>query len=619
MNWRSANWQHLKAFVWLRWRLLANGWRRGGQINFVVTMLFAVCALIAAVPLFVGSCLAATYLFAKLSPEHLLYVWDGLSLVFLFVWCIGLLTELQRTESLSLSKFLHLPVSLEGAFVINYLSSLFSLTTVLFVPILCGLALGLAFSKGVLLLVALPLLAAFLLMVTALSYQFQGWVASLMGNPRRRRTVIVAATALFILVAQLPNLLNFFAPWQGRADRSSALVRELEELNRDFQAKKFDAQEHLRRQQQLMEKHQQENEAAMAASAQKWRRAIQLLNWVLPIGWLPLGVMKAAEGNVLVPSLALLSLTTIGAGSLWRSYRTTLQIYRGQFNARKGRAPPAATAKASSAAPATGTQLLERRLPGLSEPVSAIALAGLRSLLRSPEAKMMLLTPLIMSLVVGGAILRHPGAVPLEFRPLAAFGAMIMVLFGMMQLMGNQFGFDRDGFRVFVLCAAPRRDILLGKNLAFFPLAAAMAGALVALLEALCPLRVDHLLAMVPQFVSMFLLFCLLVNLTSIYAPIYIAAGALKPGSPKLLVVLLQMVIFMIFFPLSQLPTLLPLGIEAFAEKLGWTRGVPIFLLLALVECAAIALLYHWMLVWQGGLLERREQRILQDVTKPAS
>jgi ABC-2 type transport system permease protein len=619
VSWRPANWQHLKAFVWLRWRLLANGWRRGGQVNYVITMVFAVCALVAALPLFVGGCLAGLFLLGKLSPVHLLYVWDGLCVAFVFLSCVGLLTELQRTESLSLSKFLHLPVSLEGAFFINYLSSLFSLTTVLFVPILFGLALGLAFSKGMLLLITLPLSAAFLLTVTALSYQFQGWLASLMSNPRRRRTVIVAATAVFILCAQLPNLLNLFAPWQQQADRSSALVRELEGLNRDFQAKKFDAQEHLRRQQQIMEKHEQENKAALAATAQKWQRAIKLLNWVLPIGWFPLGVMEAAEGNVLVPSLALVLLTTIGAGSLWRSYRTTLQLYRGQFTARKSRAAKAPDAKTSSFAPATGTQFLERRLPGLSEPVSAIALAGLRSLLRSPEAKMMLMTPLIMSLVAGGAILRHPNAVPLDLRPLTAFGAMIMVLFGMMQIMGNQFGCDRDGFRVFVLCAAPRRDILLGKNLAFFPLAAAMAGMLLALLEVLCPLRVDHLLAMPPQFVSMFLLFCLLVNLTSIYAPFYIAAGALKPGSPKMLIVLLQMAMFMVFFPLSQLPTLLPLGIEALAEQFGWTRGVPIFLLLALVECVAVAFLYRWALAWQGGLLERREQQILQAVTKLAS
>ena len=76
-------------------------------------------------------------------------------------------------------------------------------------------------SRGCCCCPSLPSLAAFLLMVTALTYQFQGWLASLMSNPRRRRTVIVATTAIFVLIAQLPNLLNFFAPWgaQQQADR----------------------------------------------------------------------------------------------------------------------------------------------------------------------------------------------------------------------------------------------------------------------------------------------------------------------------------------------------------------------------------------------------------------
>ena len=59
-----------------------------------------------------------------------------------------------------------------------------------------GLALALAVVQGpAACCSALPLLAAFLLAVTALTYQFQGWLASLMTNPRRRRTVIVVVTA----------------------------------------------------------------------------------------------------------------------------------------------------------------------------------------------------------------------------------------------------------------------------------------------------------------------------------------------------------------------------------------------------------------------------------------
>ena len=622
------NWQHLRAFVWLRWRLMANGWWRGGSFNFVLTMIFAVAALVATVPLFIGSFLVGLYLFAEVAPKGILYAWDALALGFALFWCVGLLAELQRTESLSLSKFLHLPVSVQGAFLINYVSSLFGLTTIFFVPVMCGFAVGLAFSKGPGLLAALPLLAAFLLMVTAISYQFQGWLASLMSNPRRRRTVLVAVTAVFVLIAQLPNLFNFIAPWGPRkqVNDMAALAQEHDKLEHDFQAKKIDEPEYVRRQDEINQQIE-ERMKGLHDGMNQWQRIATLLNWVLPIGWLPLGIVSAAEGNLRIASLALIAMTLLGAGSLWRAYRTTLRIYQGGFTTGSRQATtahtPSARAPADAAAAATvrknSARFLEARLPRLSEPVSAIALAGLRSLIRSPEAKMMLMTPLMMSVVIGGALVRQPHDVPALVRPLSAIGAIVMVLFGMVHLMANQFGFDRDGFRVFVLCAASRRDILLGKNLAFLPLAGAMAAMLVAIVEVVAPLRLDHLLAMLPQFISMYLLFCILTNMLSIYAPMAIAAGSLKPANPKTLPILLQLMTIFLFFPVAQAPALVPLGAEALLEQLGWRRGVPIYLLLAAAECVAIAFLYGCVLNLQGRLLQGREQKILESVTKTAA
>ena len=77
---------------------------------------------------------------------------------------------------------LHLPVSLKGAFLINYLSSFFCLTLLLFLPAMTALCLSLICTRGVAMLLVVPLLAAFLLMVTALTHQFQGWLAALMVN-----------------------------------------------------------------------------------------------------------------------------------------------------------------------------------------------------------------------------------------------------------------------------------------------------------------------------------------------------------------------------------------------------------------------------------------------------
>ena len=112
---------------------------------------------------------------------------------------------------------------------------------------------------------------------------------------------------------------------------------------------------------------------------------------------------------------------------------------------------------------------LEKKIPGLSEQATVIALATFRSLLRAPEAKMMLLSPIIMVVVFGSMLLTCAADMSVSARPLLPFGSMAIVLLSMVALAGNQFGFDRNGFRSYVLSPVARRDILLGKNMAVAP------------------------------------------------------------------------------------------------------------------------------------------------------
>jgi hypothetical protein len=567
------NGQHLRAFLWLRWRIRLNQLKRGGTANVVILAILTALGAVLAVGLFVGLFLVGLFVLPEAPPQVVLYVWDGLVLAFFF-WATGLLMDLQRAEALSLDKFLHLPVSLKGAFLINYLSSLFSVNLILFVPAMVGL--GLAFDRGPALLMQLPVLAAFLLMVTALTYQFQGWLAALMANKRRRRTVIVVVTAALVVLMQLPNLLNVMQPWQGAGN--------------------FRSREQARQ------------------ALEQIERTIRFVNLVLPPGWLPLGAQAAAEGDVPGVLLATLGLTLIGAGSLWRAYRTTVRLYTGHFTSGKRRAAPAAPLPPAGQRPAG---LLEKQLPGVSEQAAVIALGGLRSLLRAPEAKMLLLPPVIMVVIFGGLFLRGPMDLPEMARPLIAFGAMAMVLIPMGQLAGNQFGFDRNGFRVFVLSPASRRDVLLGKNLALAPLVLGLCAVVVALVVALYPMRLDHVAALLPQMLSMYLVFCVLANWLSIMAPVRIAAGTLKPSNSNLVTVLLQLG-FGLLLPFALAPTLLPLGIEFLLESRGWDAGVPVCLLLSAGECLAIVWLYRWALNGQGHLLQAREQRILKVVTTRA-
>ena len=49
------NWEHLKAILWLRWRLTRNQWQRAGAVSAGLMMIFFILMLVlAAVSFFVA-------------------------------------------------------------------------------------------------------------------------------------------------------------------------------------------------------------------------------------------------------------------------------------------------------------------------------------------------------------------------------------------------------------------------------------------------------------------------------------------------------------------------------------------------------------------------------------
>jgi hypothetical protein len=419
--------------------------------------------------------------------------------------------------------------------------------------------------------------------------------------------VIVLVTMGFVLLCQLPQLIHVIRPWEQQTELATSQARESTQLQHDFKAGRITNEEFTRRNLEMLNKAQQKAKG----QSEEVGEIVWWMSVALPPGWVAVGAMAAAEGNPLPGLAATLGLGLIGTASLWRSYRTTLRLYTGQFTSGKRKVKAVVTATAG-APPSAG--LVERQLPWLTEQVSAIALAGFRALVRAPEAKMLFLTPLILAVVFGSMLYVNAGDMPEPLRPLVAFAGMSMTLLGMVQVLGNQFGFDRSGFRVFVLCAVRRRDILLGKNLALAPVALTLGLIILLGVEIVVPMRWDHLLAALPQMISMYLLFCLVANLMSILAPTAIAANSLKPANPKLAIVLLQMCILSMM-PLLLLPLLLPLGLEAALEHLHVIEGVPIYLPSSLLLAAGVVALYRMALNWEGNLLQFREKKILEVVT----
>lgn len=617
------NWQHMKTILWLRWRVRLNQLQRGGTVNTVLTIGLYAIGLVASVTMFFLALLVGILTLPKASPEHILYMWDVVAVVFLFFWMIGLVTELQRSDALSFEKLLHLPISLSGAFVFNYISSLFSFSLIVFLPAMVGLSIALVIVKGPSMLIVFPLVAGFILMVTGITYQLRGWLATLMINKRRRRTIIALITAGFILLCQAPNLINMmFGRFQHDRSHTQMHERAAEELKLGaaLAAGEIDQKQYNDQLEAWDKAFEAKRRNSARRAFEQANRVATIANMVLPPGWLAYGAMSAARHNLGPGLLGVLGTLLIGAGSLWRSYRTTLRFYRGEFQAgkRRRKSEPAKEASArneTSAKKPRAANWLEKRLPWFSEHATVIALANLRSLVRAPEGKMILLSPIILFAVFGSMLFTGKAlSPPVEFRPLLALGAITMAMFSLIQLYQNQFGFDRDGFRVYVLCPASRRDILLGKNLSLAPIALSIGAVAVLALHFIHPMWISHLVATLVQLVSAYLIVCVIGNMMSIIAPVAVASGSLKAARPKTATALLQL-FFVLLLPIALIPILVPLGIELLMHHFGWASGVPIYLVLSALELGVVGFVYLRVVGWQGHLLQRRQQKILDVVT----
>lgn len=555
------NWTQLRGMLWLRWRLTRNQWRRHGQLNAAITLILLICALVlAAIGGVVGIAVGRLAL-SGASPGVSMLVWDGLVVLFLAFWTVGIVTELQRSEILDMSRLLFLPISLRDVFLLNYVSSHFSLSLASILPVMLGLTVGLVLGSGVAMILLLPLIFAFFFMITAWTYCLRGWLASLMVNKRRRRAIIMGVTMSLVLLSQLPNLLVNLASIRHTPCADSAHgvcgIPIRDRMPRLGQAPAA--------------VQQPQHEPGKRSNPEQ---TIDSVNLYVPLLWLPYGAKALAQNRVWPAVCGAFGMFAIGAWGLAQGYRSTLRFYVGGKVKKLAPRPPAARTVSS------GKRILvERIIPAVPEEAGALALASLRSMMRAPEVKMSLATNVMVFVLLGaGMFLRKGVHVPASVQPFVVTGAVSVALLGLAQLMFNHFGFDRGGFRAIVLLPSPRRYILMGKNLALLPVAAAVFAIYLGLAALLAHLGVWDILAGGVEFIAAFLAMSVLGNLAAVLAPYRIAAGSLKPTKTDMTTTLLLFVTHLMF-PLAMAPIFLPAGLGLLCGQLNWLPAGAVTLL----------------------------------------
>ena len=201
------NLKQLFALALLRFKLSNNQQKKAGELNVILTKIVQAMIACASVFAFIVPLAVGHWLFQDMSDNKLLAIWNGMIMFFLFSAVMAMFGQLQINDVVSIEKLLHLPVSLNGAFLINYLSSLLSGAILLFVPGLLGFTCGVILAKGNSMLMLLPALLAILFLATSLFQQLKAIFARIMQNKRTKAIVIVVIPFLLVVCAVIFSII----------------------------------------------------------------------------------------------------------------------------------------------------------------------------------------------------------------------------------------------------------------------------------------------------------------------------------------------------------------------------------------------------------------------------
>lgn len=418
----------LRAFAWMRWRMLVNSLEQTGardtveRFSIAIENLGPIMAAIVMVPSAIGLAgvgAAAGYALGSgndtsVLPEVLRYLLFAVPILAI----VGplFLPPADRTNPV---RMLLLPISRPTMYVAQTATALSDPWILLVVPIVVSLPLGLAAAgasgAGALALVAGALLLLVVLGIASLA----AGLIHLAVRDRRRGELL---TLIFIVILPLFGLLP--AMMQGSRPRDAQGRR----------APRPPAERLL-----------------PAWASEAGQRAFS----VVPSELYLRATREGAGGRVARGTTPLLGLAAIGLVLHALSMRVFNRVLDSP-----------GTTGARRSAPMRA--VWGRTLPLLSPAASAVALAQLRLALRTPRGRSIMMSPLLFLVVFGMFMVRGGGT--LEFGPfnfqsglgLAAFTSFVATL-SILPIAMNQFAVDKAGLTLALLSPLTDHDYLAGK------------------------------------------------------------------------------------------------------------------------------------------------------------
>ena len=414
----------LRAFAWMRWRMLINSFEKTGGRDIIERFSVAVEKLgpIIAAILIVPS--ALVLLIGSVAGGYALAVGNQFSLIFVAVRYILLVVPLaaiigplflpsgDRTNPVRL---LLLPIPRSTLYVAQSASALGEPWIVLMLPVLVGLPLGLL-AGGAFTAVGFALVSGILLLVLIVGIAaLSTTVLYLIVRDRRRAEFLGIVFVLVISMAGLvPGLL------EGARSRTADGKRARKEV-------------------------------VLPVWVERTARRVMA---VYPTELYIRGTRQSLAGNLASAGGAVVALVATAA------------VIHGIGLFAFGRVLEGGT---SSGARRGGTEHAAwgRTLPGLSPGASAVALAHLRLALRTTRGRTSLMSPLAMLVMFSALAFRRGGT---DFGsvhvqggfPLAILTSFVSLI-AMLPISMNQFAVDRAGLTMVLLSPLPEGQYLAGK------------------------------------------------------------------------------------------------------------------------------------------------------------
>ena len=427
----------LRAFAWMRWRVLVNSFERTSsrdrleRLSLAFEQILPFLAVALMVPAALGLAGLAGYTGVRLASGESSVTFDVLRYLMLAAVAFTIIGPilLPANERTNAVRLLLLPIPRRALYVAQTASALADPWIVLIIPVVLSLPVGLAIG-GATGSAAVALTAGLLFVFVLLGLSsLVTTVIYLLVRDRRRGELLAL---LFIVVLPLLGMLPGLMP--GHERRASGADGR---------------------------------EPAQSESLPPWvRRAAAGAFAITPSEMYGASVLAVRQGTMRsarpLAGLVAAGLVLHGLGLL--AFGRVLDA-------------PGSTSSRRAARSATARTFT---IPGISRGASAVAMAQMRLGLRTPRGRSILLSPIVAFAVF--AVLMRRGAGEMEFGfialnsgiGLAAFASAICLL-SILPFAMNQFAIDRSGLTLELLSPLTDLDILLGKAIANAVIAAAPA------------------------------------------------------------------------------------------------------------------------------------------------